>query len=744
MAFAQTPVIVQGNVTNSTTNQPVPNVAVIIQEAGGSYVDTVITDNNGNYVDTTTVITTQAGFMASITDCRGNTITSRGFSNPLLRTVVIDFDYCFTNTPICQATFTYTSPSQQVVVFRGAGTGGAGFFSYSWDFGDGMTGTGMTPAHTYANPGTYTVCLVIMDPTGCTDTTCQSVVVQGSTGGNCNANFTTRSITNRNTVNFADLSTPQGGAPGSTWQWDFGDGNSSTQQNPQHTYSRAGMYRVCLIYNVTTLAGACSDTFCTVVNVNANTPSACQAGFIYRARTNGWVQFSDFSRPNATATSISSWQWSFGDGTGSTAQNPRHQYAQSGTYRVCLIYSYQSSQMGPVCSDTLCRLIRVQVGTPNPCVALFTHRMTATGAIGFWALRSNTSTNNTYSWDFGDGNTGTGQNTMHTYAQNGTYTVCLIVNCGNGNADTTCRSITIGQNPTQSNIVGSIQTDPRVAADSAIVYLIALDSQAGTLTAVDSTYTNPNGNYSFANISPGDYRIKAALQPSHPLYSSRIPTYHANSLHWSFANVITVNGTPAVANIVLIAGNNPGGPGFIGGLISQGANKTGDPLENVSLILTDENDVAFTHTRTDANGEYSFGSLPYGTYRVYIEVVGKDYLYQTVSITAGSSSVTNVDFEVNEEYLTTSVDDILVDAGFGIAPNPASNELKVTFELIEASSYDIRVFNMMGQAVLVHNGPSTSGTQSATLNISELPNGFYTVQLTAGKQQLSKKLIVVK
>ena len=517
-------------------------------------------------------------------------------------------------------------------------------------------------------------------------------------------------------------------------------------QSPSHTYNQAGTYTVCLIY--TTFAQGqvtCRDTFCTQVQVNNPNPNPqCRAQFRYRVLANGWVQFTDMSRPHATNTSRASWQWDFGDGTTDTMMNTRHQYAQTGVYNVCLIYTYYSTALGAPCIDTVCHRVRVHVVNPSPCVALFTHRQTAAGVSHFWALRGNNpaGSNYTYSWDFGDGNTGSGRRVQHTYAQNGNYTVCLIVDCGGGNADTTCRQISVGPPSNLPNIVGQIQTDPRQPADSAVVYLITLDTQAGTLTAVDSTYTSPNGAYSFNGINPGDYRIKAALQPSHPLYSSRMPTYHANSLHWSFANVITVNATPAVANILLIAGNNPGGPGFVGGLISQGANKTGDPMANVSLILTDENDVPFTHTVTNQDGEYSFGNLPYGTYRVYIEVIGKDYLYQTVSITAGSTTVDNVNFEINTEYVTTSVDDIIVDGGFGIAPNPASSELNVTFELKEASSYEIRVYNMIGQTVLRQEGPRTTGKHNAKLDINALPNGMYTVQLVAGEQQLSKKLIV--
>lgn len=749
-AFAQNPLVVSGIVMDQTTMQPAPNVTVYINEIGGTYSDSAVTNTQGIYVDTTTVIGgRQTGFEASLVDCNGNRVTNRGFANPMLPRVTINLVYCQRVAP-CRASFTFrVSALGTAVQFSGNAGGGTGPYTYSWDFGDGNTSTQQNPGHTYNAPGNYRVCLTITDANGCSDTTCQPVRI-GNNNPNCQALFRFQAATG-NSVQFTDLSTPTpnpGSGVTASWQWDFGDNNSSTSQSPMHTYSAAGNYRVCLIY---TLSGQgqviCSDTTCLPVRVgNTPPPGQCRANFQHRVRRNGWVQFAALLRPNSSNTSTTSVMWNYGDGTGwnDTMMVTRHQFAQTGVYTVCLAMSYQPSPMGPVCTDTVCRRIRVVVGNPSPCVAQFTHRQTAAGVSHFWALRANNpaAANFTYSWDFGDGNTGSGRRVQHTYAQNGTYNVCLIVDCGGGNADTTCRSVVIGRPQILPGIAGQIRVNRNQPADSAVVYLIALDTQAGTLTAVDSTYTSPNGAYSFNNLNPGDYRIKAALQPSHPLYARRIPTYHTNSLHWSFANVLTVNNSPAVANILLIAGNNPGGPGFVGGLISQGANKKGDPMPGVLLILTDENDVPYEYTLTDQNGEYSFGNLPYGTYRVYIEVIGKDYLYQTVSITEGSTTVDNVNFEINEEFMTTSVDDIIIDGGFGIAPNPASSELNVSFELKEASSYEIRVYNMVGQTVLRQQGSTVSGKQRAKLDINALPSGIYTVQLVAGEQQLSKKLMI--
>lgn len=133
------------------------------------------------------------------------------------------------------------------------------------------------------------------------------------------ADFT--QTTNTLSVNFTDASTNM-----DAWMWDFGDGNTATQQNPNHTYAAAGTYTVCLI-----AASSCdADTLCTTVTVTncANpTPS-----FTETVNTNGVVDFTSTSAVTGTAT----YAWDFGDGNTSTIENPTHTYAANGTYTVCL------------------------------------------------------------------------------------------------------------------------------------------------------------------------------------------------------------------------------------------------------------------------------------------------------------------------------------------------------------------------------------------------------------------------
>ncbi len=113
--------------------------------------------------------------------------------------------------------------------------------SWSWDFGDGGTSTSASPTHTYTAAGVYTVTLTVRNAYGSDSETKVGFV---TAGGKPDADFTAdeRRGVKPFTVNFTDLST---GNP-TSWAWDFGDGTTSTEQNPVHVYQLEGAYDVSL------------------------------------------------------------------------------------------------------------------------------------------------------------------------------------------------------------------------------------------------------------------------------------------------------------------------------------------------------------------------------------------------------------------------------------------------------------------------------------------------------------------
>lgn len=136
-------------------------------------------------------------------------------------------------------------------------------------------------------------------------------------------------------VFFTDASTNN-----DAWFWDFGDGNTSTMQNPSHTYAANGTYTVCLI-----ATSACdADTTCTSITVS--TCSNPVASYSENINTGGVVDFTSTSTTTGTATYL----WDFGDGQTATSQNASNTYAANGTYTVCLTVT-DSCGVDSVCTN---------------------------------------------------------------------------------------------------------------------------------------------------------------------------------------------------------------------------------------------------------------------------------------------------------------------------------------------------------------------------------------------------------
>ena len=332
-------------------------------------------------------------------------------------------NFNFDNNNGCDSlTVTYTDFSSADVV------------TWQWDFDNGNFSTlPNPPAQFYGAPGNYNIQLDVASTNGCTHTAIQVIDVFQSPV----PSFIPTSVCQNEIASFTDLSTSSVGDPIITWGWDFGDGNTSIQQNPTHIYTITGPVNV--ILDVSTAFCSASDT---VVVTVETAPVAAYTPDVINGCSPLAVTFTNNSSANAV-----NFLWDYGDGNTSTATSPTYiyinNYGYDTTFTVTLI-----SQTTFGCADTTFQTITVY---PNPS-ASFTNDATLNCApmiVNF----TNTSTGAvSYSWDFGDGSPlDASVNPTHTYNNLTQFIdnnfVTLIATSLNGCTDTVVDSVLVFPEP---------------------------------------------------------------------------------------------------------------------------------------------------------------------------------------------------------------------------------------------------------------------------------------------------------
>lgn len=320
---------------------------------------------------------------------------------------------------------------------------GAGYnATYSWDFGDGTTGSNtFVYGKTYASIGTYEVTLTAVSGNGCVSTAKQTVNV--TSNATSSFSYTPNVCGNRN-VAFTSTATSA-----STYLWNFGDGQTSNVANPTHTYSADGSYSVTLTVNGNTTSSAQTVTVATTPVLGSITSSmnACSKRYTFGM--------------SATGTALTyAWTFSGGTGTTSTTSSASRSYASSGTQTVDLI----------VTADGRCSASATQISfTADAAVVAPSAGLSITEAVPNSDTRTvnNTSTNaTTYSVSV-DGAAFASVSTFPydiTGLSNGSHTVILVASNAGVCPDTATSTFTVSTTTCAAvanfNVSGGLSTQP--------------------------------------------------------------------------------------------------------------------------------------------------------------------------------------------------------------------------------------------------------------------------------------------
>ncbi|MBB6609986.1 PKD domain-containing protein [Pontibacter sp. Tf4] len=301
----------------------------------------------------------------------------------------------------------------------------SGTMTYLWEFGDGKTSTEVNPRHRYTAEKEYTVRLTATSDKGCSETIEVKYVVSGAYP---KADFSAAQFCQQQGVQFTDASTVPFGRI-VRWEWDFGDGTTSSEQHPKHTYERAATYQVTL----KAYSGIICESIVTkTITVNPEPVAEFQAGNVCDGEA---IVFKNTS--TVASGRIVGHHWNFGDGEGtSTSANPQYTYAASGTYPVTLTVTtdkgcqHSSTELVTVYAKPTAAFSPVQACISDE-VNFRDESTIPVGQIESWF------------WSFGDGKTSTDQHPRYRYSQAKSYKVKLQVTTTDGCKDVIEKTIVI-------------------------------------------------------------------------------------------------------------------------------------------------------------------------------------------------------------------------------------------------------------------------------------------------------------
>ncbi|MEO6131766.1 MAG: PKD domain-containing protein [Saprospiraceae bacterium] len=621
------------------------------------------------------------------------------------------------NAGDCEAQFEYIqTPNTYTIHFTDQSSSSHDITSWIWNFGDGHDSDQHNPTHTYAAPGTYEVCLTIHDNAGCSDTYCAAVVVAPAIQ-DCNASFEYEQLQNSLGVHFFDNSTSS--YDFSSWHWNFGDAHESNDQNPIHFYAAPGTYLVCLTIHDNT---GCEDTYCEEVTVNAVVPGDCMASIEYSQAENSLNVH--FFNTSTSEHDIISRFWTFGDGSSGDGNDPHHIYDHPGTYLVCLTIHDNSG-----CVDTHCDSITVNEVSEGDCMAFFTwwqseYHLT----IHFMDSSSSSHDITTWHWDFGDGHSSNDHNVTHTYAEPGTYEVCLTIHDNGDCNDTYCTVVTVlpvsGGGSCHS--LFSFQNEP----GSLIVHFTNAATSPHNIILYLWTFgdggvsDNPNPTHVYEN--PGTYEVCLTILDDagcEDSYCHPVTVGASNSeCHAVFTAVVDTSGlivtfTNASTNTTP---NTTYYWTFGDGTTSTEENPVHTYLEpdnyTVCLFITD------TNTECENHVCHIINAHPFGG-------IHQSGLYAD---------------EQNNERMKEKKNPAM-EHFVSIYPNPTAISTTIEYELIESAGVSIELCDVYGLKIRqVTNEIELTGLQRHSVDVTNLNPGIYLIKVRINQEIIIRKIIVTR
>lgn len=358
--------------------------------------------------------------------------------------------------PVCAISATPTQGRVPLTVsFGGAATDSDGFvMATTWNYGDGSSPGGGFSTHTFQSEGQYTATFTAADNDGYTCTPSLSIkVLPPNKPPTCAASASPAKAHVPGNIPFYGTASDSDGSVAQLF-WAFGDGSTSSSQNPSHLYTTPGSFEAKL--TVTDNEGAtCASTQSIVIEPPNKPPTVSMAATPPKGPEPLNVGFTaTTSDPDGQ---VVTYAWNFGDGTSSAAASPQHLYSQDGTYTATLVVTDDDGATASASAVVVAEKVLIAPNCSASATPIKGHQPlqvtfsgTATDADG--SIQSTT-------WKFGDGSQTAGAGATHTYTTQGSYTA--VFSAGDNDGVSCSAQVGIVVEPPNKPPVAVLSADPR-------------------------------------------------------------------------------------------------------------------------------------------------------------------------------------------------------------------------------------------------------------------------------------------
>ncbi len=585
----------------------------------------------------------------------------------------------------------FVDPAAKKVSFTNKSSGTV--HSYNWNFGNGKSSSSANPAHQYNDPGYYLVSLSIRDTVaGCNDFHAELIQVGQA---ECKSLFRYSVDPATLTVSLVDLSLGNI----QDYFWTFDDGSTSTQSDPVHQYTEAGLYEISL--TITDTTGTCMDYYSSQVQVGYVDCSADFTVFIDSSANTAYFSSQSLGR-------LINYYWIFGDGKMSTDKDPVHKFSVPGYHKVSLnTYNELSG-----CMDYNEKIILI--GSQGiDCEADFIYRTDESTHTVTFADKS-LGEGLSWFWNFGDNEspspTSTLQDPQHQFLDGGIFNVCLTVYSSSGIQNTSCKQVFAGA-PAAGNCMAQ--------------FIYTVDDADHRVNFKDKSFGEPDSwQWEFGDEDSSDLQDPVHIYNQAGYYTShlRIENQSAGCFSNAFAMVSVASEGGLIA-----------GFGYTyDSIISTKAESY--PVDYVGVSLGDA-----------SKYKWSFGDGRYdSTTTTPTHVYSNPGIYEvclTIYDEVAKTENTSCSFVTVPQ--STSIEELFTDPEFDLQcyPNPADDTYYVLFDLPAEAYTEVTLYTMTGKKMRSEiNRKLVTGKHIFEMEASDLPNGLYIIRLNTNSHTATQIL----